>query len=323
MASTQNRQNWYAVHKRLLHRIELSNDEMFAYILLAPTALILGVVAVWPLIRTFEMSLHADAMFSSAFTGEFVGLKNYIAVITDQRASLIGTEFISFKQPFQSALLVTFIFTIVSVILETLLGFAQALILDKEFKGRSFARVAIILPLAVPIAIQGMMFYLMFQPNVGFLVEPLNEFGIISSTPLANSFDATVIVIIADVWKTSAFMALLILAGLQSINRDLYNVAKVAGATRWQQFRQITLPIVLPAVLIAMLFRTISALRVFGLIETMSSCNIIPSLSCTVVSTFSAGMYGTSSTIAFITAAIIGVAVFGYIVKYRESAVEA
>lgn len=321
MDQDQNKHHRLAVHRSALDRIERLNETQFAYLLLFPAALVLFVVAIWPLARTFEMSLHADALLSSDITGEFVGIQNYVEVITGQRNAQMGAAFFNPSDPFGSALIVTFIFTFVSVFFETIIGFGQALVLDKKFKGRRFARVAIILPLAVPIVIQGMIFYLMFQPNIGFLSQPLQQLGIFSAAPLSKSFDSTVILIVGDIWKTSAFMALLILAGLQSINRDLYNVAKVSGASPWQRFKQITLPLVLPTVLVAMLFRTIQSLRVFGLIETISSCNTVPSLTCMVVSTFSSGLYGTSATVAFITAGIIGIAVSGYIWKFREDAV--
>ncbi|MFC4986840.1 carbohydrate ABC transporter permease [Saliphagus infecundisoli] len=321
MSKEQNQRHWLAVHRPVLNYIERLNETQFAYLLLIPSALVLGLIAIWPLIRTFEMSLHADALLSPDIIGEFVGLQNYIEVITGQRDSQMGSAFFDPSNPFQSALLVTFIFTIVSVFFETIIGFGQALVLDKEFKGRRWARVAIIMPLAIPIVIQGMIFFLMFQPNIGFLAAPLQELGLFSAAPLSQSLDATVIIIVADIWKTSAFMALLILAGLQSIDRNLYNVAKVAGATPWQRFKRITLPLVLPMVLIAMLFRTIQALRVYGLIETVASCNTIPSLSCMVVSTFSNGLYGTSATVAFIIAAIIAIAVSGYIWRLGEEAV--
>ncbi|WP_225336046.1 carbohydrate ABC transporter permease [Halomicrobium urmianum] len=322
MAQEQTLRHRLAIHRPILNRIERLNETQFAYLLLVPAGLILGVVAIWPLIRTFEMSLHSDALLSPDVIGEFVGLQNYVEVITGQRDSQMGSAFFDPSNPFQSALAVTFIFTLVSVILETIIGFGQALVLDKQFKGRRWARVAIIMPLAVPIVIQGMIFYLMFQPNIGFLTEPLQQIGLFSSAPLAQSFDATVILIVADVWKTSAFMALLILAGLQSIDRNLYNVAKVAGATRWQRFKRITLPLVLPMVLVAMLFRTIQALKVYGLIETIASCNTVPSLSCMVVSTFSNGLYGTSATVAFIIAAIIGITVTGYVWKVGDDAID-
>lgn len=162
-----------------------------------------------------------------------------------------------------------------------------------------------------------MIFYLLFQPGIGFGADLVQALGG-SGTPLVNSAEALPIVILADVWKTTAFMALLILAGLQSVDRSLYDVAKVSGATKWQQFKMITFPLVLPTILVAMLFRTIAAMRIYGLIETMSSCTTVPSLSCLVVTTFSTRRYGTASAVAFVTAAIIGIVVSVYIVKYWQ-----
>ena len=299
-------------------RVENLSDTAFAYLLLTPMLILLGAIAFWPLLRTFTMSLHADSLYGNAQLGPFIGFDNYVALLTGEINSQLTRPFFSLEQPFRSALTVTFIFTIVSVALETLIGFGQALVLDQDFRGRRWVRVAIILPWAVPIVIQGMIFFLLFQPTVGPLVEPLQSMGLFSATPTANSVDSMIIVIVADVWKTSAFMALLILAGLQSVDRSLYDVAKVSGASIWQQFRLITLPIVLPTVLVAMLFRTIAAMRIYGLIETVSSCSTVPSLSCLVVSTFSGRQYGTAAAIAFVTAAIIGGFVMIYVVGYAD-----
>jgi multiple sugar transport system permease protein len=299
--------------------VERLTETQFAYLLLTPVFLLLGAIAFWPLASTFEMSLRADSLVGAANIGEFVGLDNYVDLLTGARDAVIGVPFFDLSRPFSSALLVTIIFAAVSVLLETILGFAAALALDKEFTGRRWVRVALILPWSVPIVIQGMVFFLMFAPGVGFATPPLADLGVIDSTPLNDSLDSLMIVIVADVWKTTAFMMLLILAGLQSIDRDLYNVGKVAGATRWQQFKLITFPLVLPAILVAMLFRTINAMRVFGLIESVSGCGTVPSLSCMVVSTFGSRRYGTSAAIAFITAAIIGAVVLVYIVRFARS----
>jgi multiple sugar transport system permease protein len=298
--------------------VEDLSDEQFAYLLLAPGLLIFGVVAFWPLVRTFQMSLHADVLYGSDRIGAFVGLQNYVDLLLGTRNAALPRPFLDLSQPFTSAVTVTVIFTVVSVTFETLLGFAQALILNQDFRGRRWARVAIILPWAVPIVIQGMIFYLLFQPTVGFLVEPLHRLGLFSATPQANSFDSLIIVIVADVWKTSAFMALIILAGLQSIDRSLYDVADVAGASKFERFRTITLPLVLPSVLVAMLFRTIGAMRVYGLIDTVSSCSTVPSLSCLVVQSFSASRYASAATVAFVTAGIIAVVVSVYIIKFAD-----
>ena len=298
--------------------VEGLSDQQFAYLLLTPGLLVFGVVAFWPLFRTLQMSLHADVLYGSERIGAFVGLQNYVDLLLGNRNAALPRPFFDLSQPFTSAVTVTVIFTLVSVTFETLLGFAQALILNQEFRGRRWARVATILPWAVPIVIQGMIFYLLFQPTVGFLVEPLHQLGLFSATPQANSLDSLIIVIVADVWKTSAFMALIILAGLQSIDRSLYDVADVAGASTFDRFRTITLPLVLPSVLVAMLFRTIGAMRVYGLIETVSSCSTVPSLSCLVVQSFSASRYASAATVAFVTAGIIAVVVSVYIVKFAD-----
>jgi multiple sugar transport system permease protein len=298
--------------------VEDLSDTQFAYLLLAPGLVVFGVVAFWPLFRTFTMSLHADVLYGPDRLGAFVGLQNYVELLTGERNAALPRPFLDLSQPLTSAVTVTIIFTLISVFFETLLGFAQALVLDQDFRGRRWARVAIILPWAVPIVIQGMIFYLLFQPTVGFLVEPLHQLGLISSTPQANSFDSLLIVIVADVWKTSAFMALIILAGLQSIDRSLYDVADVSGASKLERFRTITLPLVLPSVLVAMLFRTIGAMRVYGLIDTVSSCSTVPSLSCLVVQSFSASRYASAATVAFVTAGLIAIVVSVYIIKFAD-----
>jgi ABC-type sugar transport system permease subunit len=318
--STTNRAIWRGLYDKprtaILNRIERLSDVQFAYLMLLPSVLLLGTMALWPLIATFEMSLHADNLFSAGSVGRFVGLDHYTAILSGQANDILPRPFFDLTHPFTSALTVTLIFTVVAVTIETVLGFGQALVLDKSFRGRRWVRVALIFPWAVPIVIQGMIFLLMFQPSIGFVVEPLQQLGVISSAPLSDSASVLFIVIIADVWKQSAFMALLILAGLQSIDRELYNVGKVAGASKWQQFKTITFPLVLPAVLVALLFRTIAAMKVYGQVETISNCNTLPTLSCQVVSTFNTGRYASAATIAFITAAIIGIILSVYIIKF-------
>ncbi|WP_380677404.1 carbohydrate ABC transporter permease [Salinigranum sp. GCM10025319] len=313
--------------------MEQLSESQYAYLLLSPALLILIVIALYPLLRTFTMSLRADQLTGAARLGAFVGLQNYVELFTGGKEALLPAPFLpsfaSFSaftgELFTSALTVTLIFTIFSVSIETILGFVQAMVLDQDFRGRRWVRVAIIIPWAVPIVIQGMIFYLMFQPNIGFFVGTadnpafLNQIGLVGFTPLADTRDSLILIIIADVWKTTAFMALLILAGMQSIDRSLYDVAKVAGASKWQQFKMITLPLILPTVLVAMLFRTIGTMRVYGIIETMSSCTTVPSLSCLVVTTFNTPLYATSATVAFVTAGIIAVVVSVYIWQFADA----
>ncbi|WP_435320579.1 carbohydrate ABC transporter permease [Haloarchaeobius sp. TZWSO28] len=295
----------------IANKIETLPEELYAYLLILPAFLMVGAVALWPLVDTFTMSLHADAL-SGVSVGEFVGTENYVAVLTGERNAVLPGSF-------WYAVGLTIAFTAGSVALETLIGLAQALILDQEFRGRAWVRMAILLPWAVPVVVQGMMFYLLFEPSIGFLVAPLQELGLFSSTPLSNTKDSLILITLTDAWKTSAFMALIILAGMQSINRSLYDVSKVAGATTWQRFRLITLPLVLPAVMVGMLFRTLGALKVYGVIEVLSGCRTVPSMTCLVISAFRSNRFGTSATLAFLTATIISLFIMVYLVKFVSS----
>ncbi len=302
----------------------------FAYLLLTPVIILLGTIALYPLLRTFELSLYQNVLSDP----EWVGFGNYVELFTggaDARfpgstTFLPGEVHTSGSFPFvhvegwlRSALIVTLVFTVVSVFFETIIGFGQALVLDQDFRGRRWVRTAIIIPWAIPIVIQGMIFYLMFHPSAGFLTETLANWGIIAGTNTLNDpWSSLLIITVADIWKTTAFMALLILAGLQSVDRSLYDVAKVAGASKWQQFRYITFPLILPALGIAVLFRTIDAMRIYGLIDSVSGCTTVPSLSCMVVETFNTNR-GLASAVAFVTAGLIAIAVAGVIYQqYKE-----
>ena len=305
--------------------MENLSDTTYAYLLLSPVFVLLGAIAIYPLLRTFEMSMYAQTFTG---LGEFVALGNYVDLFTGNmdrylpgQPTFLPTDF-PLGSLLTSALAVTIIYAVVSVFFETLIGMGQALILDQDFYGRRWIRAAIIIPWAVPVVIQGMMFYLMFLPSVGFLTPPLADLGLLAPTNTLNdTTSATFIIILSDIWKTSAFMALLILAGLQSIDRGLYDVAKVAGASKWQQFRYITFPLILPTIGIAVLFRSVQALRVYGIIDIVSSCTVVPSLSCMVVEAFFSGFNAAAGTIAFTTAAIIGILVMGIILWQGEDAI--
>jgi len=301
--------------------MENLGDTGFAYFLLTPVFLLLGAIAFYPLLRTFELSMVSDPYG----TATFVGLENYIALFDGSLNRFLpgSTTFLpesmALGDLLRSSLAVTLIFTFVTVFFETLIGLGQALVLDQDFRGRRWARVAIIIPWAVPIVIQGMVFFLMFKPEIGFLTQPLADLGVLKGTNTLNDpLSSLIIIMVADIWKTSAFMALLILAGLQSIDRSLYDVAKVAGASKVQAFRMITLPLILPTIGVAVLFRTVAAMRVYGIIDTVSKCEVVPSLSCMVVTNLGLRTE-VAATIAFVTAIIIAMVVSVIIYQqYRE-----
>ena len=310
---------------RPLNWLETKSEEVFAYVLLAPAFALLAVVAFFPLVRTFQFSLLADQVSDPSPLGGFAGAENYLDLLTG--TALLSQQFLdpTFETPIlQQALFVTLLFAVLSVLFETLVGFGQALVIDQDFYGRRWVRVAIIIPYAIPIVIQAMIFFLIFNPTIGFGTEFMQWLGVFGDNPLANSSDSFVIVLVADIWKTSAFMALLILAGLQSVDRGLYDVARVSGASKWQQFKHITLPLVAPALLVAMLFRTMDAMRIYGLIDATAGCQTVPSMSCLVITAlFGRRRWATASAVAFLTAVVIGVlvAVYLFALRNREAGV--
>ncbi|PSQ49274.1 ABC transporter permease [Halobacteriales archaeon SW_7_65_23] len=315
---------------RPLNRLETVSEQVYAYVLLIPAAILLGFIAFYPLLNTLWFSLLGDDVFSPDPFGEFNGFGNYADLLAGEAqlpqqfldVGLSGSfPFIEMGTPFlQQALFVTLAFAIISVLFETLIGFGQAYVIDQDFRGRRWVRVAIIIPYALPIVIQAMIFYLMFNPTIGWATDLMQAIGVFGDNPLASSRDSFFIVLVADIWKTSAFMALLILAGLQSVDRSLYDVAKVSGASPWQQFKYITFPIVLPALLVAMLFRTMDAMRIYGLVDATAGCEQVPSMTCLVITALQGSRrWATASAVAFLTAIVIGLLVIVYLIGLRGS----
>ena len=300
------------------------SEQAYAYLLLTPGFLILLLMAFWPLGSAFRMSFFADQMIGAGRLGGFAGLENYVRLLTDTNA-LAPATFLdpSFQVPLlEQALFMTLLFAILSVVGETILGFLYAMLMKAEYRGRRAVRVLIIIPWAIPIVIQGMIFFLMFRPGYGLLTDPLQSIGLFSSLPLNTTFDGFVIVTVADVWKTSAFMALLILAGLESVNQDLYNVADVMGASRLQRFRYITFPLVFPVLMVAMLFRTMGALRVYGIIESTGvGCTTVPSMTCLVTQFMfgSSALYGSAAAASVLIAVVVGLFISVYLVFIKMS----
>jgi trehalose/maltose transport system permease protein len=161
------------------------------------------------------------------------------------------------------------IFTVVSVSLEFILGLAIALAVNRAFRGRGLVRAAILVPWAFPTVISAVMWRLMFQDRIGIIQYVANAIGVISEPILADRTLLLIAAILVDVWKTTPFMALLLLAGLQVIPGDVYEAARVDGANVYQRFFQITLPLLKGAILVAVLFRTLDSYRVYDLFYAM------------------------------------------------------
>ncbi|MFJ3958153.1 carbohydrate ABC transporter permease [Arthrobacter sp. NPDC090010] len=274
----------------------------WAYTLLTPTLILLAVVIVYPIINAIVLSFQKDAGLDKAtgffVQGGFAGVDNYAHWILQQ----CGTENCppgTLGSQFWSAMGTTFLFTVITVALETVLGFWMAIIMARAFKGRSLLRASVLVPWAIPTAVTAKLFFFMFAFD-----------GIINTvfgTQIlwtGSEWPARWAIIISDVWKTTPFMALLILAGLQLIPEQVYEAAKVDGAGAWKRFTLITLPLVKPALMVAILFRTLDALRMYDLPAIMTGgANNTTTLSILVVQQIRQGFNAASalSTITFLT----------------------
>jgi len=177
-----------------------------------------------------------------------------------------------FQNPdFMEGLTNTLIFTVASVTLEFFIGLVIALAIHRAFRGRGLVRAAVLVPWAFPTVISAVMWRLMFQDQVGIVNYVANAAGLISQPILSDRTLLLVGVILVDVWKTTPFVALLLLAGLQTIPGEVYEAARVDGANVWQRFLRITLPLLYPTILVALLFRTLDAYRVFDLFWALSN----------------------------------------------------
>ncbi|MFF5515709.1 carbohydrate ABC transporter permease [Streptomyces coeruleorubidus] len=224
-----------------------------AALLVSPTLLVLTVVVLYPTLMALDESLYGPKGLDPktgfiSSTEPFVGLKNYTDIFTQA------------GDRFWNAFWNTTFFTVVTVSLETVIGVAMALIMHRAFKGRALVRAGILVPWAIPTAISGLLWKWIF--NADGIANVLLGHQVLWT---ADGFSAKIAVVIADVWKTAPFIGLLVLAGLQVIPREVYEAARLDGASGLQQFWRITLPLVKPALMVAVLFRCLDALRMFDL----------------------------------------------------------
>ncbi|RBW67547.1 sugar ABC transporter permease [Bacillus taeanensis] len=200
----------------------------------------------------------SSALNDTIIKPNFIGFKHYKDNLTDKRM--------------WSAMWNTFTFTILSVGAELLLGLAIALLINKEFIGRGLIRASILIPWAIPTAVSALMWKFLYDGQNGVIAKFFEEIGLVDKMAnlLTTDTGAMFSVIFTDVWKTTPYMALLILAGLQTIPSSLYEAASIDGATKWKQFMTITLPLLKSSILVALLFRTLDAFRVFDLIFVLT-----------------------------------------------------
>jgi trehalose/maltose transport system permease protein len=234
----------------------LERQRRLAWYLIVPAVFVVFLVIGYPLIQVLVYSVLKYKL-DGVTPASFVGLSNYLFILTDP--------------DFWLAVQNTLIFSVFSVTLECVLGLAVALVANSKFKGRSILRVAILIPWAIPTVVSSKIWAWMFNDIYGVVNVLLINFHLITQKIafLATPATALPVIIAVDVWKTTPFMALLLLAGLGLIPGDLYEAASIDGASKIRQFFSLTLPLVMPTLLVALIFRTLDALRVFDIFYVM------------------------------------------------------
>ncbi|MDA0182692.1 sugar ABC transporter permease [Solirubrobacter phytolaccae] len=219
-------------------------ERKLGWILCAPAVLTMLLVAGFPIIYAFYLSLRReDLRFPDA--GEFVGLSNYSTVLTST------TWWNAFGN--------TVFITVVSVVLELILGMLIAQAMYRAIFARTAIRASVLVPYGAVTVVAAFAWRLAFDPATGFAVDLFN----LEPPPLTSHWGSMAVIIMAEVWKTTPFIALLLLGGLALVPEDLYKAAKMDGASAWQRFVKITLPLIKPALMVAVLFRTLDAFRIY------------------------------------------------------------
>lgn len=281
-----------------------------AYLLILPSAAVIAGIVLYPILHTFYLSFHKMYLTQPGQL-PYIGLKNYIY--------FLNTSF------FWNSITRTFYFTIVSVGSELLIGLGIALLMKEKLTGVRFLKVVIIIPWAVPTVVNGIMWKWIYNANYGALNGFLKTIGVITSYQpwLASPFRAMNFIIIADAWHCIPFVVLIVFAALSAIPKSIYDSAKVDGASAWQCFIKITLPLLTPAILIVLIIRTMEAFRVFDIIYVMTgggpanSTQVIAYY--TYLETFSYLHFGRGAALSFLVSGFILIMALIYIkLLYRE-----
>ena len=248
----------------------LQQRQRAAFWFLAPMLIALFCVAAWPLLRTIWFSF-TDTSLNDLYGGKWIGFDNYLKITTLESGKVIyrGTLV---DPAWWNAVWNTIKFSVVSVTFETIIGLIIALVLNAEFKGRGLVRAAILIPWAIPTIVSAKMWAWMLNDQFGILNDIALNLGLISQKIAwtASVDTAMYAVLMVDVWKTTPFMAMLILAGLQMVPRDIYEAAKLDGINPVKVFFRITLPLIRPALAVAIIFRMLDALRIFDLVYVLT-----------------------------------------------------
>jgi multiple sugar transport system permease protein len=234
------------------HRSVFREERRLGAAMVTPSLAVIALVAAYPICYAIWLSLNQYSVITPGLS-RFVGFDNYLEALGSSE--------------FWEAMKTTLLFTVISVSLELVIGLGMAMIMHRAFRGRALLRTVVLVPWAILTVVTAITWRTIFEPELGFVNTVLSSLGLPGGDVvwLGQEGYALAVMIFADVWKTAPFMALLLLAGLQGIPEDLYDAAKVDGATAWQRFRGVTLPLLVPAITIALIFRTLDALRIFDL----------------------------------------------------------
>ena len=228
------------------------SERRLAYLMIAPAVILMLAVTAYPIGYAVYLSLQQVSL-STPDDMTFVGLGNYQTVLADRY--------------WWSALTITLIITVVSVAIELVLGMALALVMHRTIFGKGVVRTAILIPYGIVTVAASFSWYYAWTPETGYLANLLPE----GSAPLTEQIPSLAIIVLAEVWKTTPFMALLLLAGLALVPQDLLNAAAVDGAGGWKRLTRVILPLMKPAILVALLFRTLDAFRIFDNIYILTT----------------------------------------------------
>jgi ABC-type sugar transport system permease subunit len=236
-------------------------DRRLGYLLVTPVVVLLLAITAYPLLYNLWNAFHFDNLSFGNVPHKFVGFANFTALFHASSGWVAALER-------------TLVFTVVTIVFDLLVALALALMLHRKFRGRGFLRAAVLVPWAVPTVVSAMLWKTMFDPRAGFVdyfLGAINPAWSSISWLGASVWRSWVAIFIADSWKNIPFVAIILLAGLQVIPNEVYEAAKVDGATWWQSFRRITLPMLKPVISVALIFRTLQALLVFDVIYIMTT----------------------------------------------------
>ncbi|GFG80866.1 trehalose transport system permease protein SugA [Mycobacterium paragordonae] len=230
----------------------MNSERRLAYLLVAPAVTLMLAVTAYPIGYAMWLSLQRNNLATPHDTA-FIGLGNYQTILSDRY--------------WWTALAVTLAITVVSVAFEFVLGLSLALVMHRTLIGKGLVRTAVLIPYGIVTVVASYSWYYAWTPGTGYLANLLPD----GSAPLTQQIPSLGVVVIAEVWKTTPFMALLLLAGLALVPEDLLKAAQVDGADAWRRLTRITLPIIKPAVVVALLFRTLDAFRIFDNIYVLTA----------------------------------------------------